>query len=102
MLCGLKAPLGFASFFPHLPPRAHPYTWSHAALTVPPSIISRDLQVTDKAYNIRTQPPERGVSFLTSPPRLPFLLTGNQLLQCLHISSLDLKERSGGSLSADV
>lgn len=40
----------------------------HSALTLPPSIISTDLQVTDKAYNIRSKPPEPSISFLTFPP----------------------------------
>lgn len=45
---------------------------SRSALTLPLSIISTDLQVTDKAYNIRSKPPEHTIALIfasASPPQ---------------------------------
>lgn len=63
------------------PTHARTHTHAHTGtltlrftLTLPLSIISPDLQVTDKAYNIRSKPPEHSLSSLTfSVPLLPYL-----------------------------
>lgn len=67
-LSGVKPSLQFDSLFLScMHTHTHILTL-HSALTLPPSIISTDLQVTDKAYNIRSKPPEPSISLLTFPP----------------------------------